>query len=346
MSSEIFLTLSPRGAISHCPEACSVSVARVHAWIGDKLEYARSIFTGTDAGGQPAGCTAQLAIQISEILSQRDFNFQSRGRLTSQLEKARENLQRQLQSGGALKFFLLYNGGYRASPLADSSSLIFEPDQTELLLLYQVALLHEKIRAVYQPGIQFFIVINNGVGLWVNDIPLARTASYASKLRDMIRWLGAAGRVEVLVQSELPKFEAGNVLGPVDPTALLSDKEHRLVERFLGRECSIAEASHRHALYTVAEDQWAQDLSALVTNHDALVFRQVAHADMLSFRPFPGAAIRIQNGSLGFEHRLGKLIPKLITSETVRQSEVYGVPWSNPWENSVIDLQKAIEHNG
>jgi hypothetical protein len=331
MSHELLLPLAPDANIWDCPLACELSCARVNSWIGERVERARLIFERPDEHCQPSADTMALACSITEILTQRVFNFQPRSRLTSQILQVRENLVPQLLRGDALNFFLLYNGGYRSSPLRNGLPLIFEPDQTELMLLYQIALLHEKVRAVHLPGIKFFIVINNGVGLWVNDIPVNTTSIYVSQLRKLIDWLGAAGAVEVLVQSELPGFTARPILDTVISPPALSDKEHQLVERFLGRICSPEEARYRHALYALAEAKWALDLSGLAATREALILRQIAHPDMLSFRPFPGGAIRIQNGSLGFEHRSSALSPKLITSETAQQQEICWVPWSPPW---------------
>lgn len=341
MLHKLLLPLTPDSNIWGCPLACEESCARVKSWIGERVERARAIFARPQEGCQPATDPAALADRITEILTQRIFNFQPRSRLTSQIGQVRDNLVLQLLRGGALTFFLLYNGGYRASPLRNDLPLIFEPDQTELMLLYQIALLHEKVRVVHQPGIKFFIVVNNGVGLWVNDISISATSMYVSKLRNLIDWLGAACNVEVLVQSELPGFTARPTLETVFSSPALSYKEHRLVERFLGRICSPKEARYRHALYALAEEKWSQDLSPLVAAHDGIILRQVAHPEMLSFRPFPGGAIRTQNGSLGFRHYAGKLSPKLITSETLQQHDICWVPWSPPWSAA-----KAESRNG
>lgn len=236
-----------------------------------------------------------------------------------------------MSRGGPLNFFLLYNGAYRASPLPDGPPLIFDPDQTELMLLHQVALLQEKVCAAYAPGIRFFIVLNNGVALWVNDLSLDATHVYVRQFRQMIGWLGAGDTVRLVVQSELPGFAPQPGLGPVCPPPDISEKDHRLVERFVGRRCPPEEAKHRLALYSLAEARWARDLAPLVAAHDGLLFRQVAHPDMLSFRPFPGGAIRIQNGSLGFERSAGTLIPRLLTSQGARPNGIRWVPWARPW---------------
>jgi hypothetical protein len=48
----------------------------------------------------------------------------------------------------------------------------------------------------------------------------------------------------------------------------------------------------------------------------------VAHPHSLSFRPFPGGAIRSQNGSVGFEEQGETQVPKLITSENFNHFQI------------------------
>jgi hypothetical protein len=333
MPNKLLLPLIHQGSPGRYHQDDEDCTARVTGWINKRVEQTRQVWGRPDTS-HSTGLQAQhqaLANTIAYILTHRVFNFQSHGRIAPLLPQVQQNLLRQLSQAGPIRFFLLYNGGYRASPFPDEPSLIFEPDQTELMLLHQIALLHEKVRAIYAPGIQFFIVVNNGVALWVNDIPLKATQDYASQLRRMVAWLGAAGNVSVVVQSELAQFNPRPSFEPVYTLGVFSDKNHRLVERFLGRSCSPEEARHRHALYALAEAQWAQDLAPLVAAHDALILRQVGHSDMLSFRPYPGGAIRIQNGSLGFQDHKGTLTPKLITTEAAQRHGIQLVPCTLPW---------------
>ena len=181
MSIQLFLPLPPNVLSKGSNQADKQSAAKVAAWISDRVERARLCWrqpSKVDESLSGKGLP-MLADGIANILTQRVFNFQARGRLTMLLVQVRENLERQLRKGEPLNFFLLYNGGYRAAPLP-SNPLIFAPDQTELMLLHQIALLHQKVSATYPPGIRFFIVINNGVGLWVNDM---RCASFLDHQR-------------------------------------------------------------------------------------------------------------------------------------------------------------------
>jgi hypothetical protein len=274
----------------------------------------------------------EIAREITELLIHRIFNFQSRKNLSQIISNVRQNLSRQINKGTAIKFILLYNGGYRASPFSNQPSLIFEPDQTELMLLYQIALLHKKILPLYAYGIDFHIVINNGVGKWVNDIPITSTENYANQLRKMIHFFGAENSISVVLQSEFVDFDPFFSFEPFKTEQFLSEDEHLIIERFLGRRCSREEAEYRSALYKLAELKWGKDLSPIIASKDGILMRQVAHPDMLSFRPFPGGAIRIQNGTLGFQHKNDVLRPKLITSKSVAEHNVKYVLYHSAWE--------------
>jgi hypothetical protein len=315
---------------SKADEECATLVS---AWINErtKLFYEGWLPSSSTHKKSALFNSETLSEKIIQILTQRDFNYQSKRNLNQIIPKVRENLVMQLKKGTPIKFFLLFNGGYRASSFRSDLSLIFEPDQTELMLLYQIALLNKKILSVYDPGIEFFIVINNGVSHWVNDVPLSSTENYANQLRSMIQLFGAENKVRVLLQSELIGFHPKISFEGFSVQVQLSEKEHRIVERFLGRICSLEEAKYRSTLYQKAEVKWDEDLSPLVTANGALLLRQVAHKDMLSFRPFPGGAIRIQNGSFGFQYQKNGLKPKLITSQNNVEQAIKWVNYDIQW---------------
>jgi hypothetical protein len=147
----------------------------------------------------------------------------------------------------------------------------------------------------------------------------------------MIQLFGAENKVRVLLQSELIGFHPKISFEGFSVQVQLSEKEHRIVERFLGRICSLEEAKYRSTLYQKAEVKWDEDLSPLVTANGALLLRQVAHKDMLSFRPFPGGAIRIQNGSFGFQYQKNGLKPKLITSQNNVEQAIKWVNYDIQW---------------
>lgn len=305
----------------------------VNTWIQTKTKLFKEVWSSSQSNHQQQFISNPevLSNQIIKILTHRIFNFQSKSSLSQLIPELKNTLLRQITNHSPIRFFLLYNGGYRASSFPNKQSLIFEPDLTELMLLYQITLLKNKMDAVYEPGIEFNIVLNNGVAHWVNEIPLIDTENYAKKLRDMIQLIGAEKKLRVLLQSELsgynPKFSPSSI----PSTTHVTEKEHQIVERFLGRSCTQQEAMFRSELYQLAEAKWEEDLSPLAKEKDAIMLRQIAHPDMLSFRPFPGGAIRIQNGSFGFQYTNNVLSPKLITSQSVKEQGLTCVHYEFNW---------------
>ncbi len=302
-------------------------------WINERSEHIHSVWSvpsGLQKSNQSLS-PSKIAEEATKILIHRVFNYQSKKKLGQTVSQIQQNLFRQICSGKPLIFLLLYNGGYRASLMPDRLDLNFEPDQTELMLLYQIALLKEKIEVFYNFGIQFFIVINNGVAKWVNDIPISETEKYANQLRGMIKFFGAENTVSVLLQSELNDFDPSISVDLSNQHSIISEDEHLIVERFLGRHCSREEAEQRSALYKLAELKWAKDLTNITSGKDGLLMKQVAHSDLLSFRPFPGGAIRIQNGTLGFQFHNNTLVPKLITSKSLLDHNVMFAPYHLSW---------------
>ncbi len=332
MTETLILPLTCDADMVEHSKADAELISMVSAWITIRSEFIRDVWSQQSTLQQTvfSNNPSDSADKIAKILTHRVFNYQSKINLNHIIPGVRQNLFTQLCTGTSIKFFLLYNGGYRAAPVPNQLPLIFEPDQTELMLLYQIALLNQKIRALYTHGIDFFIVINNGVAQWVNDIPVSATENYANQLRKMIRFFGAENSVSVLLQSELAGFDPHFSFEPFHSQQLLNEDEYITVERFLGRPCSREEAELRSALYSLAESKWAHDLSPIIETNHGIIMRQVAHPEMLSFRPFPGGAIRIQNGTLGFRYKNNSLHPKLITSKSMKVNTIKWVPYHVP----------------
>lgn len=303
----------------HYPNADPEIISQIIDWYDDKLNQIREIWKHRPhaSTSTPRKPSLSLADEIIATLLRHRFNHQSRGRLSHLIPQLRSILTRHVSADNPIPLYFLYNGGYRASPFPGRFELIFEPDQTELMLIYQASLLQQEVTAIYHPGIDFVIVVNNGVASWVNGIPVSATTAYASKLRAMMDSLGASKGIRVLLQSDLGGFDEmlRDELAPGREPPALSDKKHRIIERFLGRRCDEREARHRAALYTLAESIWGETLREIEASEAAVMLRQVAYPDMLSFRPFPGGAIRAQNGSLGFKRLDDRLLPRLMTSE-------------------------------
>ena len=321
----------PSPAPSPMPRTPEEQQARLSAWLSARVDLMRRAWTG-QAGQAPGDSTANAVACVEEltrVVLSRTFNHQSRGRVADALPALRARLAESISDQRPVRFFLLYNGGYRASPFPGVLDPTFVPDQTELLLLWQVTLLHQGVTAAHAPGIEFVIVVNNGVARRVNDIPFAATEAYVERLRSMIRAIGADARVRVLVQSELgPMEDEPSPQAAALPHPPLTEKDHRIVERFLGRRCSAEEAQYRGELYRWAEAAWAGQLAPIIDAQRAVVMRRVAHAGMLSFRPFPGGAIRSQNGCVGIREAGDRWIPRLLSSETFGGYHVEVAPFS------------------
>lgn len=315
-------------------------------WLSRRAAFARKVWQtplSEDAPlvENPADCVESIV----GILLHRTFNHQSRGRVAHVIPSLRAKLEKSVSQGRPVTLFFLYNGAYRASPFPDRLQLVFEPDQTEFLLLDLIAQLQARIRAFYSPGIDFVIVVNNGVALQSNEIPIAATEAYVARLRAMIDAVGAAGRIRLLVQSELEGGTCAEITVGDAPCPVISAKEHAIVERFLGRACSPQEASYRAALYKAAEAAWAEVLRPQAAAENAIVLRQVAHPETLSFRPFVGGAIRSQNGTVGFLKNGGALLPKLLTAESFALYDVRLASIGSPWSvGQVSGLGRSPAH--
>lgn len=292
------------------------SGARISAWLEAKAGLVRQAWEVKPSAPPPERHLARedRVEAILNVLVHHSFNHQSRGKVAHLLPSLRQGLAAAIEAGEPLVFFLLYNGGYRGSPVPGLPQLIFHPDQTEFMLLSQVALLQKKVSFVHRPGIEFVIVVNNGVSRWVNDIPRNQTEAYAARLRSMIGALGAERQLRVLVQSELPGYSDCWQGRSSTPRPAISEAQHRIVERFLGRSCSELEARDRIALYPAAEADWWETFKPIATARKAIILRQVAGPSSLSFRPFPGGAIRTQNGTVGFVLENDGVVPRLLTT--------------------------------
>lgn len=283
-----------------------------------------------DLAADRAQPTSEVHAPVEAIVStllHKDFNHQSRGRVAHLLPEVRRRIAAHVSRGSPVQLFMSYNGGYHATTHPDLSlPLGFEASTAELMFLHLVARLRRRICEVHAPGVVFHIVLNNGVAHFVNDIPVEHTEGYARKLEAMIAELGGTADLRVLVQSRLGDFAARmrDVDIPVPDT--IDPAVHRNIERFLGRRCSEAEARLRLGRYAPAEAAWWQELRPIIDAADGLRLLQVASADFLSFRPFPGGATRSQTGQLGFRLQQERVVPVLITTRSVETVDVRPAP--------------------
>ena len=264
--------------------------------------------------------------KILKVLLGHEFNYQSKGRakhLQMDLLKVLGNV---VASGKKLPIYFLFHGGYRAAVGGAPLAHVFAPDITELMLIYQIARLEQRIRAVYPPGVSFSIVINNGVAAFTNGIAYARTNDYVWRLRQLISRLGAQESVWVLNQSELGSFEDRMRGIDIVPKPEINPVDYGVVQRFLGRTCSVEEACLKIATYEKAEMVWGTQVRAIVAADGGIFCRQVAHPACLSFRPFPGGAIRVQNGTLAFRLGDARPVPVFVTPLTWAREQPVVLP--------------------
>ena len=264
--------------------------------------------------------------KVLKILLSHEFNYQSKGRTKHLHADLLKLLGRVIASGKKIPIYFLFRGGYRAAVGGEPLAHVFAPDITELMLIYQVARLERRIREVYPPGVSFSIVINNGVAAFTNGIAYACTNDYVRRLRQLIGRLGAQETVWVLNQSELGSFEDRMHGIDIVPKPEISPVDHGVVQRFLGRTCTVEEACLKIATYEKAEMVWGTQVRAIVAADGGIFCRQVAHPACLSFRPFPGGAIRVQNGTLAF--RLGDAgpVPVFVTPLTWAREQPVVLP--------------------
>lgn len=294
-------------------ECCDESIA-ITTYLNDCNYSIASTFSTPENGITRDFCGA--ADEILAILTHREFNYQSKGRISHLLPSLRAALDQAIRRNGEIPIYLLYHGGYRAEVGGSGEAFDFTPGVTDILLLYQIARLRKRLIERGLDALRFVIVINNGVACYTNGVPYCDTKGYVARLRELIRTSKAAPFVSVLAQSELGDFEMKmKGLSPA-PKPSLSESEHLIVERFLGRRCSREESCQRAAAYELAEQVWGEEIGSIVRSRFGLFCRQVAHPSCLSFRPFPGGAIRVQNGSVGFRFVRGKPVPLLVTSST------------------------------
>ena len=282
---------------------------------------------------------------IIKILLRRDFNYQSFGRVAHLMPELSQRLSAVVRERRPLPIYFLYHGGYRASHTDVLEDLVFAPDATELLLLYQVARLQRALTPLYPPGISFSIVLNNGVAAFTNDIPYRLTEAYAARLKHMIQLLGADTEIEVLVQSSLNPAAKSLHTMPDMKAVAVDEIGHKNIERFLGRVCLADEATLRATRYAAAEAAWAKEMKDIVDQTSGFCMRQIAHPSCLSFRPFQGGAIRAQNGSVGFAVRAdeGDPVPFLVTSNTASRRELLTIPvcWDDVLLTSVHQTRRV-----
>ena len=263
----------------------------------------------------------EIPKQVFDVLASRDFCYLSKTRVSVYREEILALVRTAVLQYEPIRFYFDIGGGYHASIRPGLSDLNFDAGLAELFVLSQITKFANRIRPFYPPGVRFSLVIDNMCALLINDIPLANTLDYCTRLRDLIRGTGLNALVDVLVESE--HFSVS------DFDDLLSDevgkhfldsltrKEHENIERFLGRHCDQGEAFERAVRYKEVIDASEFLLAGLI---HGVHMTQRATESTISFRPFPGGDSRIQCGEVALTRNCKeRLCPVLLTSSSFNQ---------------------------
>lgn len=265
-----------------------------------------------------------VANKIAKILLSRDFNYQSTKNVQHHIPRINEIITRHVSKYETIPLYLDLGGGYHASTSVDKPSISFDINLGEVLLLYQIKKLYNKIKPFYPPAIKFTIVIDNVVANYVNDIPIDKTLSYCEKFRALISLLNMDSIVYLLVESEHCNWSSNLEKVKYHKKAQFGVKEHLNIIRFLGRDCTFEEAGDRLGRYEAGVRKSDELLNSLIGNE--IRFVQRSDDGQLTFRPFPGGAIRIQCGIVGFRMAsTRKMIPLLVTTESKLNYRCYQI---------------------
>lgn len=271
---------------------------------------------GPSASADGAVHPAQVPDRLFNVLTHREFCYLSKTRVAPYKAGILAAVAEAQRRSTPIHFYYDLGGGYHASTLPGRDDLSFEVGLAELFVLSQIATFSARASRLHPPGVRFSLVIDNMYALLINDIPLTCTLSYCGKLRELIRELGFAGVVDVLVESEhisVADFERDLAQAGARPLPIeVTRKQHDNVERFLGRACDEAEALERTRRYGAVIGASERLLTPLISG---VRMTQRATETTICFRPFPGADSRIQCGEVvvSTNHKQ-KLYPMLVTS--------------------------------
>ncbi|MDK2828784.1 MAG: hypothetical protein PWP67_1595 [Clostridium butyricum] len=271
---------------------------------------------GISNGNEDINKNLKVLDKIVRILFSRDFNYQSMKSIKHHINRVNNIITRHIVNCEPIPLYIDLGGGYHASTdIEHEGSISFDINIGEVLLLYQIKKLYNRIKMIYSPAIKFTIVIDNIVANFVNDISIDKTLSYCNKLMELIKILGMDDIVNMLIESEHCNWIFEYKKNEYKKKDLVGFKEYLNVMRFLGRNCSLEEAVDRISRYEFAIRISDNKLNLLIG--DEIRFVQRSNSGQLTFRSFPGGAARIQCGSVGFRvNERNKIVPILITYES------------------------------
>lgn len=259
-----------------------------------------------------------VATHVLDVLFSRPFSYLGRSKARVYEDAIRGVIVRAVERGAPVPFFFDIGGGYHATIHPGEEDFGFEVGLGELFVLTQIARFRQAIAPFYAPGMRFSLVIDNLCAFLVNDIQVAKTVAYCTRLRRLIEELRLGEVVSVLVESE--HFSEAEVAQaalaePRAELAPMTEKRHRNVERFLGRPCTEQEALESEVRYHAIVNASERLLNRII---DGVHMTQRATTSTMCFRPFPGGDSRIQSGQVVMTRNASATLhPMLLTSANV-----------------------------
>jgi hypothetical protein len=265
-----------------------------------------------------------LADTLFGILTSRRFCYMGRTRTQQYRASTVELIQRRVERGEPLRLFYDIGPGYHASVRPGVTGLRFDVGLSELLILHQIATLHDAVAEHYAPSVRFWLIVDNVCALRTNDIALHLTQGFCERLRTLIRETGLEKTVELIVESEhvdLEEYDELVARRTVEPLPTVpSPQDVENVARFLGRTCDATEALERIERYRRTGPVTDLLMDRLI---GGVHMTQRATGATLGFRPFPGGDARTQSGEVALvSARKGGVRPALITSRNIDAYDV------------------------
>jgi hypothetical protein len=286
----------------------------LHAYLRGVMSDVRAPAMSGDMHNDPVA----VANDVVELLFSRPFSYLGRSRARVYEDAIRGVIVRAAERSAPIPFYFDIGGGYHATIHPGEEDFSFDVGLGELFVIAQIARLRQAVARFYAPGVRFSLVIDNLCALLVNDIQVAKTLAYCTRLRRLIEALRLTDLVSVLVESEhfseADLAQAARAEPPADVTPM-TDKRRRNVERFLGRPCTEQEALEREARYHAIVNASDRMLNRII---DGVRMTQRATTTTMCFRPFPGGDSRIQSGQVVMTRNASATLhPMLLTSANV-----------------------------
>ena len=192
----------------------------------DLLPYLQDVMSDLRAPTPPSDMhadAAAVATGVVDLLFSRPFSYLGRSRARVYENGIRDTVVRAVERGAPIPFYFDIGGGYHATIFPGKQDFSFNVGLGELFVLTQIARLRHAAARFYAPNVRFSLVIDNLCALLVNDIPLAKTLAYCTRLRRLIEEQASAGVGNTLSPEERAIAWRESVKGLPD-TKPLSDK--------------------------------------------------------------------------------------------------------------------------